>query len=169
MPRPDTQQLCDAHLRKAEHAKRFAHSQVKLHWHTLPNYHTRSEQTGNHVECPDSETETTEMPIQGNMGPIMRKEDPLKVPLRNPVPQKDEKGAMILGSQMNRAQLLEYIRTKRLEAEEKRNHQPPPPPMTERMKAQIELEMAADARPSGEVCSSRGATAGGGESRRAER
>jgi hypothetical protein len=38
------------------------------------------------------------MPIQGNMGPIMRKEDPLKTPLRDPVPQKDEKGVMILGA-----------------------------------------------------------------------
>jgi hypothetical protein len=80
------------------------------------------------------------------MGPILRKEDPQKTPIRNPVPQKDEKGVMILGSRMTRAQLLDYIRTKRLEAEEKRNHQPPPQPMTPRMKAQIELEMAAGAR-----------------------
>jgi hypothetical protein len=146
--RLDPEKLRNARLRKAERAERFAHSEVKLHWHTLPNYHARSEQTGNHVECPDSETrtETTEMPIQGNMGPIMRKEDPQKIPLRNPVPQKDEKGAMIFGSRMTRAQLLDYIRTKRLEAEEKRNYQPPPPPMTERMKAQTELEMAAGRR-----------------------
>jgi hypothetical protein len=34
----------DAHLRKAERAKRFARSYVKLHQHNLPNSHTGSEQ-----------------------------------------------------------------------------------------------------------------------------
>jgi hypothetical protein len=48
------------------------------------------------------------MPISGNMGPIMRKEDPQKTHLRSPVPQKDEKGVMILGSRMTREDLLEY-------------------------------------------------------------
>src|SRR6516165_8997457 len=32
------------------------------------------------------------MPIQGNMGPVMRKPDPQKTHLRSPVPQRDEKG-----------------------------------------------------------------------------
>jgi hypothetical protein len=47
---------------------------------------------------------------------------------------------------MTRSGLLDYIRTRRLEAEEKPNYQPPPQPMTERMKAQIELEKAAGRR-----------------------
>jgi hypothetical protein len=98
-------------------------------------------------EYPDGGTRTeVTMPIQGNMGPIMRKEDPLKTHLRNPVPQRDEKGAMILGSRMTRNDLLDYIRTRRLEAEEKRNIQPPPQPMTERQRAQIELEKEAGRR-----------------------
>jgi hypothetical protein len=75
----------------------------------------------------------------------MRKPDP-QTHLRGPVPQGDEKGAMILGSRMTRADLLEYIRTKRREAEEKRNHQPPPPPPTERQAAQTALEIAAGQR-----------------------
>jgi hypothetical protein len=86
------------------------------------------------------------MPIQGNMGPIMRKPDPQKIHLRSPVPQRDEKGVMILGSRMTRSDLLEYIRTKRLEAEEKRNYQPPPPPPTERQSAQTALEIQAGQR-----------------------
>lgn len=85
------------------------------------------------------------MPIQGNMGPIMRKPDPQKN-LRGPVPEKDEKGVMILGSRMTREDLLEYIRTKRREAEAKRNHQPPPPPPTERQRAQTNLELEAGKR-----------------------
>jgi hypothetical protein len=81
------------------------------------------------------------------MGPIMRKEDPLKnQPLRIPMPQRDEKGVMILGSRMTREDLLEYIRVRRREAEEKRNYQPPPQPMTERQRTQIELEKAAGRR-----------------------
>jgi hypothetical protein len=84
------------------------------------------------------------MPIQGNMGPIMRKPDPQRH-LRDPVPQGDDKGAMILGSRMTRADLLDYIRTKRREAEEKRNYQPPPPPPTERQAAQTALEITANA------------------------
>jgi hypothetical protein len=80
------------------------------------------------------------------MGPIMRKEDPQKTHLRSPMPQRDEKGVMILGSRMTREDLLEYIRTKRLETEEKRNYQPPPPPPTERQRAQTELEIAAGQR-----------------------
>jgi hypothetical protein len=79
------------------------------------------------------------------MGEIMRKPDPQKH-LRNPVPQGDEKGAMILGSRMTRADLLDYIRTKRREAEEKRNYQPPPPPPTEQQRAQTALEIAAGQR-----------------------
>jgi hypothetical protein len=80
------------------------------------------------------------------MGPIMRKEDPQKAHLRSPVPHKDNKGVMILGSRMTREDLLEYIRTKRLEAEAKRNYQPPPPPPTERQSAQTALEIAAGQR-----------------------
>jgi hypothetical protein len=53
---------------------------------------------------------------------------------------------MILGSRMTREDLLEYIRTRRLEAEEKRNYQPPPPPPTERQSAQTALEIAAGQR-----------------------
>ena len=83
------------------------------------------------------------MPI---MGPIMRKPDPQKTHLRGPVPQGDEKGAMILGSRMTREDLLDYIRTKRREAQEKRNYQPPPPPPTERQSAQTALEIAAGQR-----------------------
>jgi hypothetical protein len=86
------------------------------------------------------------MPIQGNMGPIMRKPDPQRQQLRGPVPKNDSKGVMILGSRMTREDLLDYIRTKRLEAEEKRNYQPPPPPPTERQAAQAALEIAAGQR-----------------------
>jgi hypothetical protein len=75
----------------------------------------------------------------------MRKPDP-QTHLRSPVPQGDDKGAMILGSRMTRADLLDYIRTKRREAEEKRNYQPPPPPPTERQLAQTALEIAAGQR-----------------------
>jgi hypothetical protein len=46
------------------------------------------------------------MPIQGNIGPIMRKPDPQKTHLRSPVPQRDEKGVMILGSRMTREDLI---------------------------------------------------------------
>jgi hypothetical protein len=76
----------------------------------------------------------------------MRLSDPQKTQLHNPVPQRDEKGVMILGSRMTRSDLLEYIRTRRREAEEKRNYQPPPQPMTERQREQIELEKAAGKR-----------------------
>ena len=101
------------------------------------------------------------MPIQGNMGPIMRKPDP-QTHLRSPVPQGDEKGAMILGSRMTREDLLDYIRTKRREAQEKRNYQPPPPPPTERQAAQTAL-------PAGAFCGFGSAAAGRSESRRAKR
>jgi hypothetical protein len=128
----DSEESPDARLRNTERAEHFARSHVKLyHRYSLPKFSTCTEAT---------------MPIQGNMGPIMRKEDPLKAPLRSPTPQKDEKGMMILGSRMTRAQLLDYIREKRRETEEKRNIQPPPQPMTERQRAQIELEKAAGRR-----------------------
>jgi hypothetical protein len=114
-----------------------------------------------------SANEGDKMPIQGNMGSIMRLPDPQKTPLRNPVPQGDDKGAMILGSRMTREDLLEYIRIKRREAEEKRNYQPPPPPPTERQQAQTTLEVEAGQR--GTFRSFRGATARRSESRWAER
>jgi hypothetical protein len=50
------------------------------------------------------------MPVQGTMGPIMRKPDPQKTNLRNPVPQKDEKGVMILGRPSVRDRLHPFCR-----------------------------------------------------------
>ena len=77
------------------------------------------------------------MPIQGNMGPIMRRPEP---------PKRDEKGAMILGSFITRSELIEYMQKQQKEAEEKRNYQPPPPPPTARQAAQTALEIEAGQR-----------------------